>query len=199
MKIKIINRSLTRREMIRSAVRWALYALLLMIFYSIQCTMPFFKWQPLLIIDLAVCVAFFEGELSGCIFAAICGMMHDLSLASLFGFTSIWLIPCCLFVTLFVTNLIHKNILNYIWMNAVTIIIIELTELLFKYVIWRNPHIGIIVLEYMLPASLSAVALSVPIYLLVRFIKHKLGDETADSGISAAMEQEDDKKEQIRF
>ena len=82
----------------------------------------------------------FSEELSGVVFAAFAGMMHDLAMGSLFGFTSIWLMPCCLFVTLLVVNLIHRNILNFLWMNLTAVILVQSAELLFKYIIWRKPR-----------------------------------------------------------
>ncbi len=193
MNFRIIKLgAMTRREILRSVFRWMLYALLMLVFYTLQCTLPFFKWQPLLVIALACAVSFFEGELSGVIFAAAAGMVHDLALGGLFGFTSIWLIPCCLLVTLLVVNLIHRNIINFMWMSAAVLIIIEFMELLFKHIIWRNPDIGIIVTDYMLPSLISTIVLAVPIYFIVRFIYKKLGYETTDNDIITAFDDMDE-------
>ena len=101
---------MTRKEIFMSVTKWVLYSLVLALSYTIQVTMKFTVWQPYLTLTVAVAVSFFENELSGVVFAAFAGMMHDLAMGSLFGFTSIWLMPCCLFVTLFAVNLIHRNI-----------------------------------------------------------------------------------------
>ena len=186
---------MTRKEIFMSVTKWVLYSLVLALSYTIQVTMPFTVWQPYLTLTVAVSVSFFENELSGVVFAAFAGMMHDLAMGSLFGFTSIWLMPCCLFVTLFAVNLIHRNILNFLWMNFSALIIVEAAELLFKYVIWRNPDINVVLLDYVLPAMISTVLLSTPIYLLIRLINRKLGAENTTEDILTAFE---DKKYGVR-
>lgn len=193
MKFRVLGYSaMTRREIFKSVAKWVLYALVLMLSYAIEMTMPFASWQPYLTLTVAAAVSFFENELSGVIFAAFAGMMHDLAMGALFGFTSIWLMPCCLFVTLFVVNLIHRNLLNFLWMNLSVLVIVEAAELLFKYVIWRNPDIDVVLLDYVLPAMISTVLLSVPIYLLIRLINRKLGAENTTENILTAFEDAED-------
>ena len=199
MKFRIINRSpVTRKEIIKSLIKWVLFSLMLVFAYSFQLTMPFADWQPLAVISVAVAVSFFESELSGVIFAAFAGMMQDLAMGSLFGFTSIWLIPCCMFVTLLTVNLIHRNIINYLWMNLSVIIIIEAAELLFKYIIWRNPDIDIVLLNYMLPAVIASVFFSIPEYLLVRLISRKTGINNSLDNILSSIKDADESNEDIR-
>ena len=199
MKFRIINRSpVTRKEVIKSLIKWVLFSLMLVFAYSFQLTMPFADWQPLAVISVAVAVSFFESELSGVIFAAFAGMMQDLAMGSLFGFTSIWLIPCCMFVTLLTVNLIHRNIINYLWMNLSVIIIIEAAELLFKYIIWRNPDIDIVLLNYMLPAVIASVFFSIPAYLLVRLISRKTGINNSLDNILSSIKDADESNEDIR-
>lgn len=199
MKFRIINRSpVTRKEVIKSLIKWVLFSLMLVFAYSFQLTMPFADWQPLAVISVAVAVSFFESELSGVIFAAFAGMMQDLAMGSLFGFTSIWLIPCCMFVTLLTVNLIHRNIINYLWINLSVIIIIEAAELLFKYIIWRNPDIDIVLLNYMLPAVIASVFFSIPAYLLVRLISRKTGINNSLDNILSSIKDADESNEDIR-
>ncbi len=180
--------ALTRRDMKRSFFRWLFYALLLLFFLMIQSTLPFVEWQPLLTVTLAVAVSAFEGELSSVIFGAAAGMVTDMAIGGLFGFTSIWLVPCCLMVTLLVVNLIHRNIINFFWINICVLFIIEFMELLFKHIIWRDPDLDVIILHIMLPSVISTVILSVPVFLLVRFLNKKLGHDTTDSEIIAVFD-----------
>lgn len=189
MNFRIIKiGAMTRRDIIKTIARWVIYSVLLILFYSFQCTMPFARWQPLLCISLGTAVSFYESELNGVVFAIFCGMMHDLAMGGLFGFTSIWLAPCCLFVTLFTVNLIHRNFINYIWLNTCVLIIVELMELLFKHIIWRNPDIDILIINYMLPAVVSAIILSPALYFLLKFVNKKLGLDTTDSDIVSSFQ-----------
>lgn len=200
MKFRILRYSaMTRREIFKSIAKWVLFSLVLLVSYTIEVTMPFASWQPYLTLTTAVAVSFFSEELSGVVFAAFAGMMHDLAMGSLFGFTSIWLTPCCLFVTLLVVNLIHRNILNFLWMNLTAVILVQSAELLFKYLIWRNPDIDVVLINYVLPALIATVILSAPLYLIIRQINKKLGVENNTDDILTAFEDVKDDEDKVRY
>lgn len=200
MKFRILRYSaMTRREIYKSIAKWVLFSLVLLVSYTIEVTMPFASWQPYLTLTTAVAVSFFSEELSGVVFAAFAGMMNDLAMGSLFGFTSIWLMPCCLFVTLLVVNLIHRNILNFLWMNLTAIILVQSAELLFKYIIWRNPDIDVVLINYVLPALIATVILSAPLYLIIRQINKKLGVENNTDDILTAFEDVEDDEDKVRY
>lgn len=200
MKFRILRYSaMTRREIFKSIAKWVLFSLVLLVSYTIEATMPFASWQPYLTLTTAVAVSFFSEELSGVVFAAFAGMMHDLAMGSLFGFTSIWLMPCCLFVTLLVVNLIHGNILNFLWMNLTAVILVQSAELLFKYLIWRNPDIDVVLINYVLPALIATVILSAPLYLIIRQINKKLGVENNTDDILTAFEDVEDDEDKVRY
>lgn len=200
MKFRILRYSaMTRREIYKSIAKWVLFSLVLLVSYTIEVTMPFASWQPYLTLTTAVAVSFFSEELSGVVFAAFAGMMHDLAMGSLFGFTSIWLMPCCLFVTLLVVNLIHRNILNFLWMNLTAIILVQSAELLFKYIIWRNPDIDVVLINYVLPALIATVILSAPLFLIIRQINKKLGVENNTDDILTAFEDVEDDEDKVRY
>lgn len=200
MKFRILRYSaMTRREIYKSIAKWVLFSLVLLVSYTIEVTMPFVSWQPYLTLTTAVAVSFFSEELSGVVFAAFAGMMHDLAMGSLFGFTSIWLMPCCLFVTLLVVNLIHRNILNFLWMNLTAVILVQSAELLFKYIIWRNHDIDVVLINYVLPALIATVILSAPLYLIIRQINKKLGVENNTDDILTAFEDVEDDEDKVRY
>lgn len=200
MKFRILRYSaMTRREIFKSIAKWVLFSLVLLVSYTIEVTMPFASWQPYLTLTTAVAVSFFSEELSGAVFAAFAGMMHDLAMGSLFGFTSICLMPCCLFVTLLVVNLIHRNILNFLWMNLTAVILVQSAELLFKYIIWRNPEIDVVLINYVLPALIATVILSAPLYLIIRQINKKLGVENNTDDILTAFEDVEDDEDKVRY
>lgn len=200
MKFRNLRYSaMTRREIFKSFAKWVLFSLVLLVSYTIEVTMPFASWQPYLTLTTAVAVSFFSEELSGVVFAAFAGMMHDLAMGSLFGFTSIWLTPCCLFVTLLVVNLIHRNILNFLWMNLTAVILVQSAELLFKYIIWRNPDIDVVLINYVLPALIATVILSAPLYLIIRQINKKLGVENNTDDILTAFEDVEDDEDKVRY
>ena len=199
MKFRIINHSpVTRKEVFRSVVKWVSYSLLLVLAYAFQLTMPFADWQPFAVITLAVAVSFFESELCGVVFAAFAGMMQDLAMGSLFGFTSIWLMPCCLFVTLLTVNLMHSKTVNLLSMYILLIIILGAAYLLLNYFLWYNPDIDIVLLSYMLPAFIASVVISVPTYFLVRLINRKTSITNSLDNILSSLKDADEGDEDIR-
>ncbi|MBQ8931971.1 MAG: hypothetical protein IJ045_06015 [Ruminiclostridium sp.] len=200
MNFRIVNLGVTtRKQVIKSVIRWVLYSLLLVLGFVLQSTLPIYNWQPFFVIAIACAVSFYEGELSGCIFAAFAGFMQDLATGGLFGFTSIWLVPCCMFVTLLVVNLIHRNVINYLWMTATTLVITQLMELLFKHILWRNPDLDIIILQYMLPSVIATIPSSALIYLVVKFLNKKLGIEVSDDEIGSVFRGVDVHEEKERY
>lgn len=200
MNFRIVNLGVTtRKQVIKSVIRWVLYTLLLVLGFVLQSTLPIYNWQPFFVIAIACAVSFYEGELSGCIFAALAGFMQDLATGGLFGFTSIWLVPCCMFVTLLVVNLIHRNVINYLWMTAATLVITQLMELLFKHILWRNPDLDIIILQYMLPSVVVTIPSSALIYLVVKFLNKKLGIEVSDDEIGSVFRDVDVHEEKERY
>lgn len=200
MNFRIVNLGVTtRKQVIKSVIRWVLYSLLLVLGFVLQSTLPIYNWQPFFVIAIACAVSFYEGELSGCIFAAFAGFMQDLATGGLFGFTSIWLVPCCMFVTLLVVNLIHRNVINYLWMTAATLVITQLMELLFKHILWRNPDLDIIILQYMLPSVIVTIPSSALIYLVVKLLNKKLGIEVSDDEIGSVFRGVDVHEEKERY
>ncbi|MBQ8790950.1 MAG: hypothetical protein IJZ51_06540 [Ruminiclostridium sp.] len=200
MNFRIVNLGVTtRKQAVRSVIRWVLYVLMLIVGFILQSTLPVYKWQPFFVIAIACAVSFYEGELSGCVFAAFAGLMQDMATGGLFGFTSIWLVPCCMFVTLLVVNLIHRNIINFLWMTTATLVITQLMELLFKHVLWRNPHLDIIILQYMLPSVLVTIPSAAVIYLIVKSLNKKLGVEVSDDEIGSVFRGVDVNEEKVRY
>ena len=104
-----------------------------------------------------------------------------------------------LFRSLFVVNLIHRNILNFLWMNLAVIAVVQFSELLFKYIIWRNPDIDVVLISYVLPAVIATVILSAPLYLLIRLINKKLGVENTTDDILTAFEDAEDDEDNVRY
>jgi hypothetical protein len=171
------NRSfgtLWKRERFRTFMRWFIYSLVLLFFYMLMAGGIFRGWQPILIIPLAIAVAMHERELSASIFGAVCGLVIDIASGNLFGFSGIWLLPGCLAATLLVSHLIKINLLNFLWVNAAVCAIMALTDYFFGYILWNVDNAHLVLINFIIPAHLSAVILSPLIYLTVKRISTKL-------------------------
>ncbi|MDR0197605.1 MAG: hypothetical protein LBI36_05230 [Oscillospiraceae bacterium] len=183
--------ALGKRDRVRAFLRWFLYSLTLLVFYMIMSGGLFKKWQPVTIIPLAVSVAMREKEMSGAIFGAVCGLFIDLAYGKLFGFSGVWLMPSCLAAALLVSNLIKFNLINFFWVNALVCFLMALTDYFFGYVLWSVNNSVYVLTGYIIPAYLSAIALSPFVYLLVKLISSKLSPRETHR-ISSVYDDDDD-------
>jgi hypothetical protein len=84
-------------------------------------------------------------------------------------------------------------------MTAATLVITQLMELLFKHILWRNPDLDIIILQYMLPSVIVTIPSSALIYLVVKFLNKKLGIEVSDDEIGSVFRGVDVHEEKERY
>lgn len=193
MKYRISsNKSLTKNELRRMLIKWLLYILCLTVFYMIMRSGTFENWQPFLIIPLAVAVSMRERELSSCVFALFCGYFIDISCRFIFGFSAVWLMAICISTSLLSRNLIRVNLLNFLWICVLATMLEFSMDYLFNVFLW-NIHGGEAVFELTtLPSAISTILLSPFIYLLVRHIDSKCGDNNKFNFYSPENSAEDD-------
>ena len=193
MKYRILGKNVkTRHEQKMSVIKWLLYSLCLLVFYTVMRCGIFGAWQPVLLIPLAVAAAMHESELPACIFAVFCGLYIDISYRFLFGFSAFWLLMVCLAVSLLEHNLIRINLLNFLWTCAAAVILEFFMEYLFNTVIWDYPNYGIVFTKSILPTMISTVIVSPLVYFLVRTINAKFGKQTELSRYEPAEGEEED-------
>ena len=66
-------------------------------------------------------------------------------------------------------------------------------------IIWRNPEIDVVLINYVLPALIATVILSAPLYLIIRQINKKLGVENNTDDILTAFEDVEDDEDKVRY
>ena len=77
------------RKSTRTTIKWGLYVLLLFFLCGLQSAPGLFSiWgvKPVLVIPMAVAVAFFEREVATGIYGLLAGFLWDISAGKLFGF-----------------------------------------------------------------------------------------------------------------
>lgn len=170
-------KGLGQRRDKRNFLRRAFYFLVLLFFYMLMTGGFFPRWQPLLIIPLAIAVSMFEREVGSALFGAFCGLMIDTACGNLFGMSSVWLMPCALATSLLVMNLIRENFINHLWLVTITCIIMAFMEFFFKYFIWDEPNSDLVLIMYIIPSYLAAIVLSPAVYFLTRLISVKFSEK----------------------
>lgn len=170
--------SIFKRRMI-NILKWAVYAVVLLISYSLMVSPGLFSEsnkRPLLLIPLVVCVAIYEGELAGGIFAIIAGLIWDSGVDTIMGFQVLILYVCCVISALIVKFLLRESIFSAILLSVLSVFIYSTYHFLFVYVIWNHPievlsklflHDYMSIFLYTIPA--------IPIYyFIVRLINNKI-------------------------
>lgn len=173
----------------KTFLRWFCYFLVLLFFYMVMSGGFFSRWQPLLIIPLAIAVSMFEREVGSALFGAFCGLMLDTACGNLFGMSSVWLMPCSLAVSLLVMNLMRENFVNHLWLVTITCIIMAFMEYFFKYFIWNEANSAIVLVIYIIPSYLAAIILSPGVYFLTRAISLKFSQK--ESGQLSELENDE--------
>lgn len=177
MKYRIsTNKAMTKHEIRRLIIKWVLYFVCLIVFYSIMRSGAFGTWQPFLIIPLAVAVSLHERELSSCVFALFCGYFIDISCGFIFGFSAVWLMLVCVAASILARNLIRVNFLNFMWISFAAVILEFSMDYLFNILLWNKDNKEFILEVLIIPTVISTVVLSPFIYLIIKFINSKCSD-----------------------
>ncbi len=161
----------SRRRAFRVFMRWFLYVVLLLWFYVCQCNPIIRGYCPLLLIPLATAVAMWEGDLAAGIFGAVCGIMLDTATGvTVVGFSALWLLAACPFISLLTRFWVKKNFLSYFIFNTAVAAVMAALDMLFLHWVWEGAESVISFKRSVLPAYGGAIFFSVPVYFLVRLI-----------------------------
>ena len=161
----------SRRRAFRVFARWFLYAVLLLLFYVFQCNPIIRGYCPLLLIPLATSVAMWEGDLSSGIFGTVCGIMLDTATGiTVVGFSALWLLAACPFISLLTRFWVKKNFISYFIFNTAVVVLMAALDMLFLHWVWEGAESIISFKKSILPAYGGAIFFSVPVYFLVRLI-----------------------------
>lgn len=157
----------------RRRIKWLCYALLLLVFYILQTTPMLFQIlgiKPVLVVPFAVCLSLFESERAAAVYGVFGGMLWDIAANKLFGFRAILLMCCCIAVALLVMYLMRNHLWNAILLVSAVMLVIQILDYLFFYLIWGYEHSWIILLKYTLPTMVYTAVVTIPIYYLMRSV-----------------------------
>ena len=156
----------------RAALKWVCYTLVLLLLFGLQSSPGLLSIggvKPVLIIPAAISVALFENEAGSGAFGLAAGLLWDLSAAKLFGFYGMVLMICCVCVALLSMYFVKVNWSNALLLTAAAGFLCTIWNFVFYYLIWRYEDVWYCLLRLLL-VLLYTVALSVPVYLLIRLI-----------------------------
>ena len=163
----------------RSVLKWAIYALLLFVFYGLQTAPGFFRFldaQPLLTIPLVISIAMFEHEIGGAVFGILAGFLWDMQQDTLFGFNALVMMCCCVAVSLLIMYLMPTTLPSSLFYNFSVLAIQSGLYFLFCYALWGTPGMSLVWINYLLPQMGLTMLAGIPIYYLVWLISSKFNE-----------------------
>lgn len=175
MKKISVSKARSRKIMLRCFLRWFLYAAVLLLFYLFEGNPLIRRYCPLLLIPLATAVAMNEGDLSAGIFGVFCGLMLDIANGvTVVGFSALWLLAACPFVSLASRFWIKVNFISHFILNAAVTAVMAAMDMLFLHWVWEGNASVISFWRTVFPAYAGAIIFSIPVYFLVRLISRRL-------------------------
>lgn len=169
------SKARSRKRMLRSVLRWLLYAAALLLFYLFETNPLIRGYCPLLIIPLATAVSMYEGDLAAGVFGVFCGLMLDkASGAAVAGFSSLWLLCACPLISLLSRFWMKVTFFSHFIVTLGVAVVMGAMDFLFVHWVWEGAGSYISFIRSIIPAYGGAVCFAIPVYFLVTFIVNKL-------------------------
>ncbi len=162
-----------KNEKLLPIIKWTLYSLLLLLFYTLQTTPHLFELfglKPVLILPLVVCISMYEGVMSSAIFGMMAGFLWDISSDKLFGFNAFILLSCSVLISLACIYYLRTKLINSIAFCLIAALLQGFFDFVFYYAIWNYEGVSTILLNNILPTIVYTVVLTPIFYYTVRII-----------------------------
>lgn len=157
--------------------RYIIFGFVMLAVYLLQSVPGLFPApggiSPLPLIPLAAIIAMYEGELSGAIFGLVAGLLMDATALHTAGFSALTLMVIGCACGLLTVHLMRNTILACLTLCTGAAFLYGLLHWLFFDVIAGREHPFSYLLSFMLPRALYTTALSIPLYLILRWLVRK--------------------------
>ncbi len=159
---------------VRTVIKWVIFSLLMVIGFTTS-TAGNGGSTGLFLFPLAIAVSVYESEIPACIYGSCAGLLLDVSLGKLPGFTALWLCLCCAGLSALFSNLLRKNIVNYLITFSLTGAIYLGADYYFYYKIWAYEGYELIFKKLLWPSALKTLAWAIPAYIIIYIVERLSG------------------------
>lgn len=164
-----MNRHLTsRRYIVMQIVQWAVFLLLALVCYFLMTAGSGVK--PLLLIPLALCIAAHVGEIPAAACGIVSGLLMDIACGKLLGYNAIWMVACCVTVSLLHSYYLREKLLNILLLTAVCTAVQGYMDFMLYYAVWGHENVSLIYSHITLPSGIMTLIGTIPVWLLVQWI-----------------------------
>ncbi|MDD6269538.1 MAG: rod shape-determining protein MreD [Oscillospiraceae bacterium] len=186
---KIKTRRITAREKKNLAIRWTLYAFIILFCY-ITATSGSFR-KPLLLIPVSLCIASYAREHTAVITGIVCGLLLDNVCGKLLGFNALILCFMCIGISMLYKHFLMHRILNFTVLAAAGIFIQGVLDYFFFYAIWDHENVSFIYTHHILPCCIYTLISALPVYAVIHNINRMLRPNTVRTIEEAVISEED--------
>ena len=128
--------------------------------------------KPLVMIPLIICIAMFEGDVTGAAMGAYAGALMDAGNMGVFGFSAILLMLCGFTAGILITYLMRNNVFTALLLCSGTVFIYGFLYWFFFYAIVRYASAFHVFIRYFIPAMLyTAVCMPIFYFIYLFFIR----------------------------
>lgn len=166
---------ITVKPAVKIGIKWAVFAVLAIFVYGFS-TSGGGSSRALLLFPLVMAAAVFEAEIPSAAFGTVCGLLLDVSLNKLTGFTALWLCLCCTGISMLFAQLLRKNIVNFMAVFTLLGLIFLYIDYYFYYKIWAFEGYQLVLTKRLIPSALKTLAWAAPVYGLVYLLERLCGD-----------------------
>ncbi len=129
--------------------------------------------KAVLLLPFALAVAVYEDEIPSAAAGAFFGLLVDISLDKLLGFTALYLCIICGVVSALFRQFLRKNILNYLICMVIAGGIYLYLDYYFFYAIWQEEGYKLAFEKMLLPSAIKTLLIS-PLIFAAEYLLTKL-------------------------
>ncbi len=162
-----------RRYALLQCVQWILFLLLVFLaFVYASCGSGI---KPLLLLPLALCISSYTGEIIAMAVGLLCGLLIDISCGKLLGYNAIWLIICCVAVSLLHNYYLYHRLVNILVLTFICVMVQGYMDFVLYYGVWGYEDVWLIYRQVTLPSGIATMIGTVFVFGIVKGIAQKCG------------------------
>lgn len=160
---------------VKTAFRWLLYYIVIFISFIFMTSGTLTK--PVVLIPVALCIAFNNNMLASAFTGAVCGFLIDICCGKLFGYNAVVLAFFCIMLNLMFELYLRHRFLNILITTTAVSFILGWLDYKFYYEIWGYDDVERIFSQLTIPVWIYTVISVLVIYpffaLINRFLMPK--------------------------
>lgn len=151
-------------EGVKIAIKWVVYCVFAFLFFAFSTQGTSGTSRAIILFPLAFAIAVFESEVPAAVTGAITGLLIDISLDKLLGFTAFFLCIACGLISAFFRQFLRKNIINYLVILIVLSALFLYIDYYLFYRIWGYEGFERVLKAVLVPSWLKTLLWSPAVF-----------------------------------